>query len=1565
MALRFDDSNGRFAFTFNSFYKTPALKEYVEKLKGKNIRKLSEISANVLGKYFTFDDLNEVYNSYLEKTTSDMKKMWGERKDGMLPDDFVRVIIPYTFPTDIAEIYHWTVLNNGSPTNFYEGLNLFKNNMVTSVIQVGFTLTAEVHDALSNNSYSETLINFDKNKYKKICRVFLTFERQFISRVHCTCGEDLNESKWCRHVCATIILRIVYPKNVKVDIPILYQLQNKSGDEAKNVCMHIIPHLTTERVHDLFTILENVDVRKPESLLNQGFYDVTTGMGHGTMLTQLKVLFQAVDPILLYFEDIRLNLNVVDYETLSMPLQSSSVTEQTLRFLKMTSNNKSLINLSCSLMRIQEMVFKFEECGLYSSILFLIRILYNEEFISIIVEGRRKTLMLFRQIFYSDHHQQLDLITDIINMNPETVERETKVKIIHYIINECGGNIRHYLYDPRITKDDLFLIRHMSFILMKRLNMIVFGENNLLQENDNNINNYYDAGLYVQLSQIIKECGIIMYDKFKYIENDNIIKDLEEKFDFNEYKNHPMLILIDKMIDKRSVVYSDFFARTNIRNIYNFSQLRSEDELEIEKNLLYKNSDVTLMKRKNIFCKSSKTLGEFVSFIQKNLQDWSNLKKDIDNTYGCKKQINSTPLLTNIICTKCKNEIDIEHERIKRIVKSKYKGLYTNIKFIYDMTVVVGKELLYKFKTDSFSRLIFTVLTHPRPFLFDDDEEVYLWASLDKIFSLVETAFDDNELGKQIAEKFCTNFDKLVEVCRMTKEKNNIYIINLLIIAKIASYCKKYMDENHEILKINPILFDEKYYFVLYSCIEYRPKIKEGDFPLFYECYYLARRQIIIEELLKSHNNIDIVHSMVNRILDTDYGHLYSDHRANCYSIDPSNCLHVKYAVYKKCYGLYARHMIQLTKSIFLNAGGSFDSAIFFDHDNTNGRGIRNNALYKVALVLACYVGCLKVQGAYLFNREYVNYVFTVFRPYDKFHPEALNILKMIRWENCFEPMEMYTLLNTAMQSQNPDMVKDTANLLCNILSYANQLHAGAVIDILNFISLRRDEELLFQGIDKIITLNMKQSNKQLTDDIKDLPEHIQYLKMSISQDCIDPKVYFVSGKTMITLFMKRISRKYNNDETKSYIEDRDIFMFISNQKEKIRKFRKCFATNYVTIYEASKANLIRNSQQQKMSYNNYNNRPPHQQQVPPHYNNQSYQTSTNYSYHPISNGQMMNMMSTPPPLQPIIVGIPIVFLRTKIFCTYRSDVVFNEMPNNPLSNVPVNFDYTIPYYDTTNDIFLSTTAPLCSKEMHMLDGSFDLFMKYLIAHTEAPIYSRNFMIKNSDASPPFRQNVMYICEYSCHLGPRAIACFLEVVEYSVNQLDLLIDIYTTLLPIAFMRKSNPPYTSKFIPPSIICLKNEEINKEWNENFFLPSFCCRRNIDKSYVNTIDYYRRNQGLVIEVDQELLTFIENNYKNHDYPTYYGRFAMYVAQILYVRLNYLLMGNKSIDGLIHDFEKFFEHTKQIFTELFVIYECGNFPIQLLKKFLGSFIKQNNFKRDAYNTFRSKLNDFYATLS
>ncbi|CEF61825.1 Zinc finger, SWIM-type domain-containing protein [Strongyloides ratti] len=1566
----FDDQNGKFALTFSSIYKTPLLREYVQNLKSKKARRLSDISADVLGKRFTFDDLNELYRYHLRTSTSEMKEIWGEPKEGMLPDDFVKVIMPYTFPKDIGEIYHWTVLNNGSPTNFYEGLSLFEGNAVTSVIQVGFTLTAHVIDRFSQNIYCDSIVPIDKEIFKNVARVFISFERQFISRADCTCTEGPKKGRWCSHIVAATIMRIVKPYSVKIDIPIIYQLQNKNLDEAKNICMHIIPNLTPEKMHDLFNILENIDCSKPNNILSQGFIDVTTGMGHGTILTKLRFIFQTITPIILSYDDIHLNLNVVDYESLAMPLHAASLTEQTVRFLKLTSNNKSLINLSSSLMKVQEMVYKFENCGLYASLVFLIRILDNDRIEKYIASSRDKSLNVYRSIFGSECRPRIDMVAQIINMCPETVEKEAKIKIIYYIINECGSYLRHYIHSKDITKNDLLLLRHLCFVILARHSNILYRNNSILEGNTDSFTNIYKSSFDRQILQTIKECNIVMYDKYQHIDNETYFRGIRNLPNYeNELKNNLLLQVINEFIDKSGPIYRLIFEPAFAETIYLNSTFPNVEQLIEMKNRIYNRFDIKLICQKNNLFINSSTTYDYVNFIKDNLQDWVEMKKNIDKIYFCKNDINQNQPIEGILCCKCKYPIDGEHEDNKNILKEKYREIYTNIKLIYDMTLVIGKDMLYMYKIESFCDLIFSVLSHPRPFLFDDDEEVYIWAVQDKLFSLIETGMEDNDCQYIIIKTFFNNFEKIFYLCKIAKDPNNRIILNISFLIKMSTYCENYLQNHGEVNGISIEEFKKKYYVIICSSLEYRPNVKECDFPLFYECYYITRRHIIIECIRKASSSPNILHVMVNQILDTNYGHLYSDHRANCYSLDPEKCCHNKKRPYQKCYGLYARHMVQLTKCIFIAAGGSFDSAIFFDFDGPpNGRGIRNDILYKIALLFACYVGSLKVQGNYLHNREHVNYVFTVFRPYDNFHPEAMNVLKIIKWENCFRPMEMYALLTTAMQSNNDNIIKSLEDLYIQILKHIDNLRGNAAIDMLNFLKLRKNDDVVYKGLCSILDMNKKINicdfeNENLNGEY--IRNHLSFGHFYSNE--IDGKIYYESGKQFLLLFMKGIYRKITG-KTNEYIEDHLIPLWVDTETKTLRDFRNTSSSDFT--HEIEKLQHFQNLQyiqnmcfqrtqpvNNMFSQNGYSNNAinnGHQARYPRNNGN-------NIRHDNIINHQMPQIYYSP--LQNTPVDIPSIFLDHNIFCAYNYKSDFNEMSENPLvKNIPINYDYFTPHFETFNSIILTTPTPLNEKEITMLDGAFDLLIRYLFTNTDN-IFSKNYVIKNCNAPPNYRHNVMYICEFSCHLGPLAISTFLDAVTYTVNYLDLICDIYRVILPLAFVRKINQPYKSRFVPPIVISWKDEEKTALWSENFFVPSSYFRNDNWKKYGDPINLYRKQQPLVVEIDQELLKYIENNYKTQGYPEVYGRFAKFVAQLLYVRLNYMLMGNMSLDGMNHEFEKFIKQTTKIFGELFVINNSNRpFTQQLLKKFFGNFRRQNGFKRDAYNCFKSKLNPYIA---
>ncbi|XP_031334218.1 zinc finger SWIM domain-containing protein 8-like [Photinus pyralis] len=117
-----------------------------------------------------------------------------ERVYPPVPEQLQLRIAFWSFPDNEEDIRLYSCLANGSADEFGRGESLYRNHSVKDPLQIGFHLSASVHQ-IPRGTHN----------------VAVTFDRRRISSCNCTCNST---AYWCSHVVAVCLTRIHWVSNL-------------------------------------------------------------------------------------------------------------------------------------------------------------------------------------------------------------------------------------------------------------------------------------------------------------------------------------------------------------------------------------------------------------------------------------------------------------------------------------------------------------------------------------------------------------------------------------------------------------------------------------------------------------------------------------------------------------------------------------------------------------------------------------------------------------------------------------------------------------------------------------------------------------------------------------------------------------------------------------------------------------------------------------------------------------------------------------------------------------------------------------------------------------------------------------------------------------------------------------------------------------------------------------------------------------------------------------------------------------------------------------------------------
>ncbi len=150
-----------------------------------------------------------------------------ERMYPPVPENLQLRIAFWSFPENEEDIRLYSCLANGSPDEYQKGEHMVKSKAVKDALQIGFHL-------------SGTVVPSQGMTQQGTFNVAITFDRRRISSCSCTCS---SASKWCSHVVALCLYRIIHPTQVCLRAPVSESLSRLHRDQLQKFSQYLISEL--------------------------------------------------------------------------------------------------------------------------------------------------------------------------------------------------------------------------------------------------------------------------------------------------------------------------------------------------------------------------------------------------------------------------------------------------------------------------------------------------------------------------------------------------------------------------------------------------------------------------------------------------------------------------------------------------------------------------------------------------------------------------------------------------------------------------------------------------------------------------------------------------------------------------------------------------------------------------------------------------------------------------------------------------------------------------------------------------------------------------------------------------------------------------------------------------------------------------------------------------------------------------------------------------------------------------------------------------------------------------
>lgn len=171
-----------------------------------------------------------------------------------VPEYLQLKITKASFPDAIDNIRLYSCLANGNADEYMKGEQMYRAKCVRKILQIGFHLSAQVSQNLTqNNSNNLSYYNSKQNNilmggFSNNCfSVSIVCDRKRIVNCSCTCSKQT--VSWCCHIVAVCLSRILESDSVEYRAPVSESLSKLKRDQLQKFAQYLISELPQQVIN--------------------------------------------------------------------------------------------------------------------------------------------------------------------------------------------------------------------------------------------------------------------------------------------------------------------------------------------------------------------------------------------------------------------------------------------------------------------------------------------------------------------------------------------------------------------------------------------------------------------------------------------------------------------------------------------------------------------------------------------------------------------------------------------------------------------------------------------------------------------------------------------------------------------------------------------------------------------------------------------------------------------------------------------------------------------------------------------------------------------------------------------------------------------------------------------------------------------------------------------------------------------------------------------------------------------------------------------------------------------
>uniref|UniRef100_A0A0K0E482 SWIM-type domain-containing protein n=1 Tax=Strongyloides stercoralis TaxID=6248 RepID=A0A0K0E482_STRER len=1005
---------------FNSFTNISHIKQDNKRKPLKNIKipSLFDFTFSIAIKYFTF---NEIYNT-IEET-------FNKNEIVNINEYFTK----YGFPMNYSNIHKLWILNGVSFQTFNIAVNYYKTNKITSLLQCGTILFSTIIDVNLNDPNDIENANLAFNKHK-IC---IKIDKCRLVKSFCTCNYE--KRSMCSHVIATCLEKMLYPEKVKIIAPNANELITFLIQEGIQLDETILYEFDWNELMNLS--FNKITIKNNKNYYLESRTEFLNKSTDKTINETMMYFEKAIEKVLEYIDEMNgLNFFLYTIENNKSIVYNTQIMEEYISNYFKLENVNYLSFYSKDVQNvyeiIKELVYSNEECGFYGSVYFLLQCFSSSRFSQLFIKFIQYYNIIYTTAFSIDS-SLTEPTFNFLRKKSKYIDESVRANIIGHILLECVKNIRRYIYIKNISKDDLEGIKNICFLLNNKYKNILFQQSEVNLTNKNYLTNLYNP-ISSLLLDIIEEIKLTLKSEefvsqrklYKY-NNNNLLNNYEKR-------NYNLSYGLKKIMNICKISYEegnnfnnfDIYDRNNLFNSVIEDKISNYELFDIP--ILQEFNSLTSMR-----LKSSRNINSIKNFIKY----WNSLENIIKLfvTYNKSQNI----------------KIHLPH----RSMKKTYDQFYECISLIYNMTYNEVNRMIYTSTPLEICDLLYTTMILQRTFLYDYLQEIHLWSFQNKLLNVFKILINTKDKKKEVIKYFSQRIDTFVEIFNLEKIHEPGCLINCYLISMVAKICSDNVNDCTNFSTPSKNYVKKCFNKILFNYLEYNPNISSKTYFNFLQIFYEDKARFVVEIIKSNRGCSKFLDEIMNKILLTKYGHLYSNDKSNCYTINEKLCKHLKANKIEVAPMIYSFYILKILQYLCMNK----NNGIYYWKLNDNDIEVKdinnkNSNIYHISLLLAVYGSCINQRNGFLSNEYNLLMTMKIFSPKKFSYTLPIIILEKIDANNCLSPSNFFDLTFKTLKSKYSDIRNRGMNILLNMLRKVYNLDIKRVGQLFYILERKRND---------------------------------------------------------------------------------------------------------------------------------------------------------------------------------------------------------------------------------------------------------------------------------------------------------------------------------------------------------------------------------------------------------------------------------------------------------------------------------------------------------------------------